>query len=242
MCPNTDFLMPDPFLVAYASPETGHQMRTIEDVPELAKLRFQVPEGKYLPARCSKTRTRPDDETLRSHHPLPGGSLLEFQAHTLVRTTGSSAGSNSSSPELSAPAGAPYGRVVTPASMTTLHASISSPMPICPSSPPPPATVIDRPPVGHLQTQTRVRVPLLSVSTCLPKIDVPPPHTRPDPEWVLQNCVAVSPVTGWAPARRLLDDTPDKKGMAPLVYTRQCPYMQRHPMDNYALRALDAMQ
>ncbi|KAI0690440.1 Gti1/Pac2 family-domain-containing protein, partial [Cytidiella melzeri] len=45
-------------LVAYSSPETGHAMATVDDIPELARLRHQVPERKYQAARCSKTRSR----------------------------------------------------------------------------------------------------------------------------------------------------------------------------------------
>ncbi|GJE92769.1 Gti1/Pac2 family-domain-containing protein [Phanerochaete sordida] len=48
-------------LVAYCSPETGHHLHTVDDVPELAALRHQVPDGKFQAARYSKSRARAED-------------------------------------------------------------------------------------------------------------------------------------------------------------------------------------
>ncbi|KIP01894.1 hypothetical protein PHLGIDRAFT_32392 [Phlebiopsis gigantea 11061_1 CR5-6] len=62
-------------LVAYCSPETGHQLFTIDDVPELSSLRHSVPEGKYQPARYSKTRARADGEP-DDHN--SGAALIDF--------------------------------------------------------------------------------------------------------------------------------------------------------------------
>lgn len=64
-------------LVAYCSPETGDQLPTVDDIPQLAALRDQIPEGKYQPARSSKGRTRPDSEPEEF---TPGGTLIEFSA------------------------------------------------------------------------------------------------------------------------------------------------------------------
>ena len=48
---------------------------TIDDIPELAALRRQVPEGKYQPARYSKSRQRAEGE---QEDPKTGGALIEF--------------------------------------------------------------------------------------------------------------------------------------------------------------------
>lgn len=206
-------------------------MATVDDIPQLARLRHQVPEGKYQAARCSKTRSRPDDEALQPHiqpQPQPGGSILEFQTHnSLVGANGSGPGSNNSSPEIGTPATSTYAR---PPPRVVPHGNIVAPSPVPPSSMP-----------GSM-VSSHSSPPALSLVTCLPKI-TPPPPTRPDPEWVLQNYVAVSPVISHMPPRRLLDEaSSSKKDMAPLVYMRRNPYRQRHPLDNDALRALDAMR
>ncbi|KAI0084936.1 Gti1/Pac2 family-domain-containing protein [Irpex rosettiformis] len=218
---------------AYSSPETGHHMATVDDIPQLARLRHQVPEGRYQPARSSKTRPRQDEEALQTHRqpqPPPGGSILEFQTHTslsLVGANGNGPGSNNSSPEIGTPAISTY---IRPPPRAAPHGNIVAPSPISSSSVP-----------GSI-LEARSPVPVLSLVTCLPKI-TPPPPTRPDPEWVLQNYVAVSPVISHMPNRRLLDErSSTKKDMAPLVYMRRNPYRQRHPLDNDALRALDAMR
>ncbi|KAI0339959.1 hypothetical protein BDW22DRAFT_1335385 [Trametopsis cervina] len=56
-------------LVAYSSPEIGHHLPTVDDIPALAALRHQVPEGAYQAARYSKTRTRQDAETEEQQQP-----------------------------------------------------------------------------------------------------------------------------------------------------------------------------
>lgn len=61
--------------VAYCSPETGHQLLTVDDVPELASIRYNIPDGKYQPARYSKTRARADGE---QEDPQTGGALIDF--------------------------------------------------------------------------------------------------------------------------------------------------------------------
>ena len=48
---------------------------TIDDIPQLAALRRQVPEGKYQPARYSKSRQRAEGE---QEDPKTGGALIEF--------------------------------------------------------------------------------------------------------------------------------------------------------------------
>lgn len=48
---------------------------TIDDVPELACLRHRVPEGKYQPARYSKTRARAEGE---QEDPNTGAALIDF--------------------------------------------------------------------------------------------------------------------------------------------------------------------
>lgn len=218
--------------VAYSSPETGHHMATVDDVPQLARLRNQVPEGKFQAARCSKTRSRQDEEALQPQlqpQPPPGGSILEFQAFnslSLVGANGSGPGSNNSSPEIGTPASTATAHI----SPHVIHrATIAAPYPALPPSRP------------RSMLEARSPAPVLSLITCLPKI-APPPPTRPDPEWVLQNYVAVSPIISDPPTRRVLGETSASKDMAPLVYMRRNPYMQRHPLDNDALRALDAMR
>ena len=62
-------------IVAYCSPETGDQLRTVDDYPQLACLRDSIPEGKYQPARCSKGRTRPESEPEEF---VPGGTVIDF--------------------------------------------------------------------------------------------------------------------------------------------------------------------
>ncbi|KAI0798490.1 Gti1/Pac2 family-domain-containing protein [Irpex lacteus] len=212
--------------------ETGHHMATVDDVPQLARLRNQVPEGKFQAARCSKTRSRQDDEAPQPQlqpQPPPGGSILEFQAFnslSLVGANGSGPGSNNSSPEIGTPASTATAHI----SPHAIHrATIAAPYPVLPPSRP------------RSKLEARSPAPVLSLITCLPKI-APPPPTRPDPEWVLQNYVAVSPIISDPPTRRVLGETSASKDMAPLVYMRRNPYMQRHPLDNDALRALDAMR
>lgn len=73
-----DHFSTQPFIiriVAYCSPETGDQLRTVDDYPQLACLRDSIPEGKYQPARCSKGRTRPDSEPEEF---VPGGTVIDF--------------------------------------------------------------------------------------------------------------------------------------------------------------------
>lgn len=61
--------------MAYCSPETGDQLRTVDDFPQLAGLKDRIPDGKYQPARCSKGRTRPDSEPEEF---VPGGTVIDF--------------------------------------------------------------------------------------------------------------------------------------------------------------------
>jgi len=185
-------------LVAYSSPETGHFMPTVDNIPELAALQYRVPEGKYQPARYSKTRSRQEavhDDP--AEPPQLGGSVIEFP-------TSSVAGGSNSSPELTPPL-----------------LSHSRPQPILAPSP-----IVLSPPTA------------IQHATCLPKI-APPPPVRPDPEWVLRNCVAVVHDVRYMQTRGVFGED-SSKDMAPLVYVRRSPYRQRHPLDNDALRALDA--
>jgi Gti1/Pac2 family transcription factor len=48
---------------------------TIDDIPKLVSVRRQVPEGRYQPARCSKSRQRAESE---QEDPKTGGALIDF--------------------------------------------------------------------------------------------------------------------------------------------------------------------
>lgn len=64
-------------LVAYYTPETRDTLLTVDDIPELAALRYHVPPGAYLPARLARGRGRPEPDVemqvphLHTSHPHP---------------------------------------------------------------------------------------------------------------------------------------------------------------------------
>jgi len=49
-------------LVAYYTPETRDSLLTVDDIPELAALRYHIPQGAYQPARLARGRGRPEPE------------------------------------------------------------------------------------------------------------------------------------------------------------------------------------
>ncbi len=176
--------------MAYCSPETSERLLTVDNFLHIANLRESIPEGKFLPARCSKTRARPESDPEEFQ---PGGTLIEFNATPLQSPPGYSGGSLSSGPCTFAPIAAP----------TPLRQSFGFP----------------------------------SAELNLPKV---PSLSRRDPDWVLDNCVPVSPDMCQAQSRGLLGQGASKD-MAPLLYMRWSPYMPRHPADNDALRAFDTI-
>lgn len=195
--------------MAYASPETGHHLATVDDIPELSALKYQIPEGRYQAARYSKTRTRQEANDAQQLQTQPAGSMIEFSASALDS-------SGSSSPELVVPL--PSHSRARPVSQHLLPARLT-----------------------HIRriVEPEHSMPPLGPLTCAPA-GAPPIPARPDPEWVLKNGVAVSSPICQMPNGRYIGADPSKN-MAPLVYVRHSPYHRRHPLDNDALRALDAM-
>lgn len=198
-------------------------MATVNDIPELVALKYQIPEGKYQAARYSKTRTRQDleqdepsphkqqeqQQQQQQQQPQPQSQRIQQPGGSELSTVSHSGGS--SSPELLPPLKS-FSR--------PRSALVSSQHIVAPS------------PIASAQT--------FGPPLCLPRI-APPIPSRPDPQWVLKNYVAASPDVCQMQNGGFSGSDPSKN-MAPLVYMRRSPYQRRHPLDNDALRALDACQ
>lgn len=128
--------------VAYCSPETGDQLNTVDDFPQLGALRDQIPEGMYQPARCSKGRTRPDCEPEVF---IPGGTLIEFTENPSPSPPGTaSSGSMPAAKSASGPATASV-----PAAVSSLTAAAAPSPPSLARRPVPLKTAL-----GHLPNVT----------------------------------------------------------------------------------------